>query len=58
MAKYRCLGPEALKSAQNQIDLGKQKPRAQAQTCATAHKIKFFLLNQCRVCVGRKFCEN
>ena len=58
MAKYRYLGPDGLQSAQNQIDLGKEKSRAPAQTCAPAQKIIFFLLNQCRVFVGIKFYEN
>ena len=57
MAKYRYLGPEALLSAQNQIDSGKEKPRAPAQTCAPVQKIIFFLLKQCRVCLGRKFMK-
>ena len=52
MDKYRYLGPIWLQSAKNQIDLVRERSSAPAQ------KIKIFVLNQCKVCIGRKFYEN
>ena len=41
-----------------QTDLRQKIPRAPAQPCAPAQKIKIYILNQCNFYVGRIFYEN